>query len=236
MTGRYFLLFNHKLPLTRYSATRVTQVLRSTRRDTRVPPPVAMTLDAGASAPELSTQPIHVTLTGAVPAQTIAKFVSRGARVNLVTDGLELDAGRAYALIQAGLTHLEVHASEGHRDRVLRNVEKLVAMRDANRKPGPEVTIRADQGAELPAADAPCYVPWYSTFIAADGQVYPCARHAAGGVSVGVSAGFEAAWNGSKMATFRASLRADRAANPVCANCPHDDGALGRVLRWVGRR
>lgn len=84
----------------------------------------------------------------------IAHATAAGSRVNIVTDGTLLDAGRAYALVQAGLAKLKVSidAAEpdvyakvragGELEKVLRNISQLLAMRDANRKPGPMVEFQ----------------------------------------------------------------------------------------------
>ncbi|MFN7145015.1 MAG: SPASM domain-containing protein, partial [Myxococcota bacterium] len=69
-------------------------------------------------------------------------LAARGARVTLVTDGADLDAGRAWALLHAGLDTLRLDVpARPDVARAVRNVEKLVAMRDANRKPGPAVEV-----------------------------------------------------------------------------------------------
>ncbi len=71
----------------------------------------------------------------------IAHATAAGSRVDLVTDATLLDPGRAYALVQAGLAKLTV-SIDADPEKGLRSVERLVAMRDANRKTGPRVEVR----------------------------------------------------------------------------------------------
>jgi radical SAM protein with 4Fe4S-binding SPASM domain len=86
--------------------------------------------------------------------QMVAHATAAGSRVNIVTNGTLLDAGRAHALLEAGLAKMKVSidAAEpdvyakvragGDLEKVLRNITQLLAMRDANRKPGPMVEIQ----------------------------------------------------------------------------------------------
>ncbi|MDP2313805.1 MAG: radical SAM protein [Pseudomonadota bacterium] len=84
----------------------------------------------------------------------VAHATAAGSRVNIVTNGTLLDAGRAHALVEAGLAKMKVSIDAADPDvyatvragadleQVLRNIERLVALRDANRKPGPQIEIQ----------------------------------------------------------------------------------------------
>lgn len=106
-------------------------------------------------------RPVYLSLSGYgetllnkhVPAM-ISHAVAGGSRVTLVTNGTLLDGDRADALIEAGLARLkvsidaadpEVYArvrAGADLDRVLGNVERLLLMRDANRRPNPKVELQ----------------------------------------------------------------------------------------------
>ena len=93
------------------------------------------------------------------------------------------------------------------------------------------------RGLDPSVSRAPCYMPWYQVTISTDGEVYACCHHSVGGKSLGnaVQHGFAAVWNGEAAQGFRARLRADRRADPVCAACRHDDSPLEPFLA-AGRR
>ena len=147
LLGRYVLPLS-QLPRTRRNLTRLAEALVSAT-------PLTLTIDVD----ELSfaefarivdpARPLWLTLRGEHPElpPMIAHATQGGARVTLETDGC-VNAGRAYALIGAGLAELlvDVHHGDPERypslERVFRSVERLVAMRDANRKPGPAVALR----------------------------------------------------------------------------------------------
>lgn len=58
------------------------------------------------------------------------------------TDATQLDPGRAWALLGAGLSRLTLVLTRPHSEaRGVRNLERLVAMRDANRKPVPVARV-----------------------------------------------------------------------------------------------
>jgi hypothetical protein len=80
----------------------------------------------------------------------IADKRAQGTAVTLVIDHLE--SGPAYTLIQAGLSRVRMMVTGPASEREFRAAEKLIAMRDANRKPGPKVELGlvvTDEGALL---------------------------------------------------------------------------------------
>ena len=83
---------------------------------------------------------------------------------------------------------------------------------------------------------APCYVPWYSSIVSIDGELFPCCYQSIRGVSVGnvLQDGFEAVWNGERMRAFRAGLRERRCGDKVCATCGYQDGPMASAFRLVG--
>ena len=84
----------------------------------------------------------------------VAHATQAGSRVNIVTNGTLLDPDRAHRLLDAGLAKLKVsidgadpevyakHRAGADLEAVLRNVERLVAMRDARRLSGPLVELQ----------------------------------------------------------------------------------------------
>lgn len=106
-------------------------------------------------------RPLYLSLSGygetllnkALP-RMVAHATAGGSLVNVVTNGTLLDDGKASALLDAGLAKLKVsidaaeaavyaHVRErGDLDVVVRNVEKLVLMRDARRLGGPQVEVQ----------------------------------------------------------------------------------------------
>lgn len=106
-------------------------------------------------------RPVYLSLSGYgetllnrdLPAM-VAHATRAGSRVTVVTNGTLLDADRSSALLDAGLAKLKVSIDaadpavyakvrEGAElETVLGNVERLVAMRDARRLPGPAVEVQ----------------------------------------------------------------------------------------------
>lgn len=84
-------------------------------------------------------------------ASMVAHATAVGSRVTVVSNGTLLDGDRARALLDAGLAKLKVsldgatpdvyarHRQGADLDKVLHNVDRLLAMRDALRSPGPAV-------------------------------------------------------------------------------------------------
>lgn len=135
------------------SLPRLVRTVLAARRASSPPLPPALHLHGPLAHDALAAllaevRPLRVTLTDPDAVAHAAKL----ARVTLVTDGADLDAARAWALVHAGLDTLRLVVAarpDAALRRGLRNVEKLVALRDANRKPGPEIamTLRFDPGA-----------------------------------------------------------------------------------------
>lgn len=148
------------LPRTRFVLARVGRSLAaSARRADTAALPAALAIDVvDAPAGVMlgladfrrvydAVRPAHLTLTGngdplANPhlAAMVAHAAAAGSTVRLDTPGRLLRAGPAYALLQAGLA--ELRAVLDHADAVaVGNLQRLVAMRDANRKPGPRIEV-----------------------------------------------------------------------------------------------
>lgn len=85
-------------------------------------------------------------------------------------------------------------------------------------------------------SSAPCYVPWYSSIVSIDGELFPCCYQSIRGISVGnvLKDGFEPVWNGAKMQAFRAQLRERRCGDNVCATCGYQDGPMASVFGLLG--
>ena len=319
------------VPLNAGNLGRVGGSLRAAYRSEDASPalPAALTVEVSDTLPfddfvrvYTPVRPVYLSLVGAPDplgnprlAEMVAHATAAGTCVSLVTDGTRLDAGRAYALLCAGLAKMKVTVAAVGPDvgeAVLRNVERFVAMRDANRWPAPEIelqlvvtcdtvaqagalvelchrrftNIAADivlstagaraGGEDVPVGDAdalaelrraralaetyalprtvgaldaalvqltqdlsraPCYVPWYTCVVAADGEVFPCGPHAARGTGVGnaLRTPFAEVWNGAELRAFRARLRERRRDDAVCAGCRHEDGPLDRVFGAAAR-
>jgi len=92
----------------------------------------------------------------------VAGASAAGAQVELRTTTVGLTPGRAHALLMAGLTTLTVPIPSADAERfaartggrslaaTLREVERLVAMRDANRKPGPAIRFAVETSPDDP--------------------------------------------------------------------------------------
>lgn len=147
LLGRYVLPLS-QLPRTRRNLTRLAEAVVSAS-------PLTLTVDVNDRSFADFTgivdpaRPLWLTVCGEHPElpRMISHATQGGARVTLETSEC-VNAGRAYALIGAGLAELLVDVDHGDPqrhpslERVFRSVERLVAMRDANRKPGPMVTLR----------------------------------------------------------------------------------------------
>jgi radical SAM protein with 4Fe4S-binding SPASM domain len=98
------------------------------------------------------------------------------------------------------------------------------------------VWLKKDAAARpAPAANrAPCTVPWFSTYIDAKGQVYPCCylagtRHVMGTLGKDGS-GFADIWAGARYQAFRAHLVSSRPTLDGCRNCPRNDTKVLSIL------
>ncbi len=86
--------------------------------------------------------------------EMVAHAAAQGSRVGLITNGTLLDTTRAQALLEAGLAKLKVsidaadpevyalHRAGADLEVVLGNVERMMGMRDAQRRPGPLVELQ----------------------------------------------------------------------------------------------
>ena len=98
------------------------------------------------------------------------------------------------------------------------------------------VWLKKDAAARpAPAANrAPCTVPWFSTYIDAKGQVYPCCflagtRHVMGSLGKDGS-GFARIWSGARYRAFRAQLVSSRQTLDGCRSCPRNDANVLSIL------
>lgn len=86
--------------------------------------------------------------------EMVAYATQRGSRVQVITNGTRLDPDHADALLDAGVARLKVSVDAvdpelyarlrdgGELQVVLANVERLIAMRDARRLPGPTIELQ----------------------------------------------------------------------------------------------
>lgn len=89
-----------------------------------------------------------------------------------------------------------------------------------------------------------CLKPWTTTYITADGDVYPCclAVDTAGSLRLGNvrEASFREIWHGEQYVRFRRRMLEQRSAVPICAHCPAEDAGLQqrfrRWFRWLPNR
>jgi radical SAM protein with 4Fe4S-binding SPASM domain len=76
--------------------------------------------------------------------------------------------------------------------------------------------------------ERPCLVPWYSTYVTWEGDVYPCCYYYDGQVSFGsvFDAPFGEIWNSRQYREFRTTLRDDRDSLPICRSCKREERLL----------
>jgi len=75
---------------------------------------------------------------------------------------------------------------------------------------------------------APCLIPWYSTFIKANGDVMPCCYITSEEFVMGniYSSSFAQIWNGKKYREFRIKITEDRLGLKTCKSCWNDNAAV----------
>ena len=85
--------------------------------------------------------------------------------------------------------------------------------------------------------DGPCFIPWISTFILANGDVLPCCYLTGGIHKMGNihERSFTEIWNSELYRTFRSRISNDRANLEGCKNCPRNDSRrLRRYSLLIG--
>lgn len=78
-----------------------------------------------------------------------------------------------------------------------------------------------------------CMIPWYSTYISWEGDVYPCCYYYDGQIKFGniYQDSFERIWNNSHYQKFRETLRDKRNNLPICKACSLDEKFLVSKMR-----
>lgn len=102
--------------------------------------------------------------------------------------------------------------------------------------------ITANETSDCDKRSEPCLIPWYSTYITAQGKVFPCCYLAEensvmGDINVN---SFEEIWNGNTYKTFRKQLRENRQNLNGCNYCPRNDTVrirkygfgFGKITKW----
>ncbi|MCG2817580.1 MAG: SPASM domain-containing protein [Actinomycetia bacterium] len=76
--------------------------------------------------------------------------------------------------------------------------------------------------------DRICMIPWYSTYISWEGDVFPCCYYYDGQVNFGniFDTPFNEIWNNPKYREFRTRLRDDRDSLPICKACTKEERLL----------
>ena len=82
---------------------------------------------------------------------------------------------------------------------------------------------------------SPCLVPWFSSYIAANGDVFPCcyltnSKHILGNI---YENHFEHIWLGDRYEHFRNKLIHDRKSLNGCRTCPRDDSQRLNIIKHL---
>jgi radical SAM protein with 4Fe4S-binding SPASM domain len=98
-------------------------------------------------------------------------------------------------------------------------------------------SIKANTGESQKKVDGPCLVPWFSTYIAANGNVLPCCyltdeQYILGNV---LTTSFADIWNGAEYRNFRKNLRENRAGLDGCNYCARNDSKRIRKYGYLFR-
>ncbi len=80
-----------------------------------------------------------------------------------------------------------------------------------------------------------CFIPWYSTYIAWNGDVYPCCYYYNGQVNFGniFEKPFAEIWNSPAYRKFRKCLREERNSLPICRACSIDEQFVADKIKLV---
>ncbi|MGE0406766.1 MAG: radical SAM/SPASM domain-containing protein [Candidatus Korobacteraceae bacterium] len=97
------------------------------------------------------------------------------------------------------------------------------------------VWLKERQSQEGTLHESACLVPWYSTYIDAKGQVYPCcyllnSPHVMGNIN---EESFSQIWHGERYKKFRNSLVTGRKELTGCRTCPKNDDHRLRQLNLI---
>ncbi|MBU1109736.1 MAG: radical SAM protein [Candidatus Riflebacteria bacterium] len=95
---------------------------------------------------------------------------------------------------------------------------------------------KPDQPSAPEETNTPCLIPWFNTYIAANGDVLPCCyllgrpSHIMGNV---LNKSFQEIWNGSNYVSFRKNLMQNRSSLPGCRTCPRNDASFHQKLKII---
>ena len=78
---------------------------------------------------------------------------------------------------------------------------------------------------EIDAKKRSCFIPWYSTYIAFNGDVFPCCYYYDGQIKFGniFEKDFSEIWNSLAYKKFRMSVLKNRNKLPICSSCELDE-------------
>ena len=73
-----------------------------------------------------------------------------------------------------------------------------------------------------------CMIPWYSTYVSWEGDVFPCCYYYDGQITFGniFDTPFSEIWNSPQYRQFRVRLRDDRNSLPICKACKKEERLL----------
>lgn len=82
-----------------------------------------------------------------------------------------------------------------------------------------------------------CFIPWYSTYISWEGDVYPCCYYYNGQIKFGniFQKSFQEIWNSAAYKKFRETLGDHRDALPICKACSIDEEFLANKIKIVNK-
>lgn len=82
-----------------------------------------------------------------------------------------------------------------------------------------------------------CFIPWYSTYISWEGDVYPCCYYYNGQINFGniFKKSFAEIWNSPAYQKFRESLRDNRNGLTICRACSIDEKFLVEKIKIVAK-
>jgi len=80
-----------------------------------------------------------------------------------------------------------------------------------------------------------CFIPWYSSYIAWNGDVFPCCYYYNGQIKFGniFEKPFLEIWDSLAYQTFRKTLRDDRNRLPICKACSIDEQFLADKIKMA---
>ncbi len=92
-----------------------------------------------------------------------------------------------------------------------------------------------DQEIENNPQKRACFIPWYSTYIAWNGDVFPCCYYYNGQIKLGnvFKQDFKKIWNSSGYEHFRQKLLYHRDKLPICASCELNEQFILRKIKLL---